>query len=110
MQTISKDFRQLSCMDSFYSQSGNISRTRNRYTYNRSAKSFSGYRGYPRRDSLSFNKNYLRKFAFLQSVHKATLAMSLQKAIDGLPMPLHPGAARYYKEMGIKIPARLIAN
>jgi hypothetical protein len=55
-------------------------------------------------------KTIYENLPFLQSVHKATLAMSLQKAIDGLPMPLHPGAARYYKEMGIKIPARLIAN
>ncbi|MDA3903062.1 MAG: hypothetical protein PF441_06400 [Desulfuromusa sp.] len=30
--------------------------------------------------------------------------------MDGLPMPLHPGAARYYQEVGIKIPARLIAK
>jgi hypothetical protein len=43
-------------------------------------------------------------------VHKATKAMSLQKAIVGLPMPLHPGAAQYYKEQGINIPDSLIAK
>ncbi|MCF6173676.1 MAG: TAXI family TRAP transporter solute-binding subunit [Campylobacteraceae bacterium] len=36
--------------------------------------------------------------------------MSLQKAIVGLPMPLHPGAAKYYREQGIKIPQSLIAK
>jgi TRAP-type uncharacterized transport system substrate-binding protein len=25
-------------------------------------------------------------------------------ALEGLAIPLHPGAARYYREMGVKIP------
>lgn len=45
---------------------------------------------------------------FLNTVHKATKVMSLQKAIVGLPMPLHPGALKFYKEKGIKIPSSLI--
>jgi TRAP transporter TAXI family solute receptor len=52
-------------------------------------------------------KTIYENLPFLQSVHKATKAMSLQKAIAGLPMPLHPGAAKYYREQGIKIPASL---
>jgi len=55
-------------------------------------------------------KTIYENLPFLNSVHKATLAMSLQKAIDGLPMPLHPGAAKFYKEQGINIPASLIAK
>ena len=55
-------------------------------------------------------KTIYENLPFLNTVHKATKAMSLKKAIDGLPMPLHPGAAKYYKEQGIKIPDRLIAN
>jgi len=47
---------------------------------------------------------------FLNAIHGATKAMAVEKAIAGLPMPLHPGAARYYREVGIKIPARLIAK
>lgn len=47
---------------------------------------------------------------FLNSIHKATTAMSLESAIAGLPMPLHPGAVRYYKEAGLTIPDRLIAK
>jgi hypothetical protein len=27
-----------------------------------------------------------------------------------MPMPLHPGAARYYKEIGLTIPDNLIAK
>jgi len=47
---------------------------------------------------------------FLQAIHGATKAMAVEKAIAGLPMPLHPGAARYYQEVGIEIPARLLAD
>lgn len=53
-------------------------------------------------------KTIYENLPFLNTVHKATKAMSLGKAIDGLPMPLHPGAAKFYKEQGIKIPARLL--
>ena len=45
---------------------------------------------------------------FLQAIHKATKAMNIDSAISGLPVPLHPGAARYYKEMGINIPDHLL--
>lgn len=55
-------------------------------------------------------KTIYENLPFLNSIHKATKAMAVKKAIAGLPMPLHPGAARYYKEVGIKIPANLIAN
>jgi uncharacterized protein len=52
-------------------------------------------------------KTIYENLPFLNSVHKATKAMSLEKAIAGLPMPLHKGAAKYYREQGIKIPAAL---
>ncbi|MBY4677306.1 TAXI family TRAP transporter solute-binding subunit [Marinobacterium arenosum] len=55
-------------------------------------------------------KTIYENLPFLQNIHKATKAMSLQQAIAGLPVPLHPGAARYYREQGIDIPDRLIAN
>ena len=47
---------------------------------------------------------------FLQSIHPATKAMAVEKAMAGLPAPLHPGAARYYTEMGLDIPEQLIAK
>jgi len=40
---------------------------------------------------------------FLKAIHKATAAMSLETAIPGLPVRLHPGAARYYTEAGLEI-------
>jgi TRAP transporter TAXI family solute receptor len=55
-------------------------------------------------------KTTYENLAFLNAIHGATKAMALEKAIAGLPMPLHPGAAKYYQEVGIKIPARLLPN
>lgn len=55
-------------------------------------------------------KTIYQNLPFLNAIHQATKAMSIEKAIAGLPLPLHPGAARYYQEVGIKIPARLIAK
>ena len=47
---------------------------------------------------------------FLQSIHKATLVMALDRAIEGLSVPLHPGAEKYYREQGLEIPADLSAR
>ncbi|MCG6400745.1 TAXI family TRAP transporter solute-binding subunit [Vibrio fluvialis] len=61
-------------------------------------------------DVYQLTKTMYENLAFLQGIHKATKAMAIEKAIAGLPLPLHPGAARYYKEVGINIPAQLIAE
>lgn len=53
-------------------------------------------------------KTIYENLPFLQAIHPATKAMAIEKAIAGLPLPLHPGAARYYSEVGIQIPARLM--
>ncbi|KKJ77739.1 C4-dicarboxylate ABC transporter substrate-binding protein [Kiloniella litopenaei] len=55
-------------------------------------------------------KTIYENLPFLNAIHKATKAMSTDAALAGLPVPLHPGAAKYYKEIGIDIPANLIAK
>lgn len=35
------------------------------------------------------------------AAHKAAAAIKLEKALEGMPVPLHPGAERYYKEKGL---------
>lgn len=52
-------------------------------------------------------KTMYENLSFLQAIHPATKAMALEKALAGLPVPLHPGARKYYEEMGLKIPAHL---
>ncbi|WP_370278667.1 TAXI family TRAP transporter solute-binding subunit [Pontibacterium sp.] len=61
-------------------------------------------------DVYMITKTIYENLPFLNGIHKATKAMAIEKAIAGLPVPLHPGAARYYKEMGLDIPAHLIAE
>lgn len=61
-------------------------------------------------DVYMITKTIYENLPFLNGIHKATKAMALEKAIAGLPVPLHQGAARYYQEMGLEIPAHLIAK
>ena len=46
-------------------------------------------------------KTIYENLPFLVNIHKATAAMSLERAVAGLPVPLHPGAEKYYREVGI---------
>lgn len=53
-------------------------------------------------------KTIYENLPFLATIHKATKVMKIEKAINGLPVPLHPGAARYYREAGLTIPEALL--
>lgn len=64
----------------------------------------------PEEDVYQIVKTMYANLPFLNNIHPATKAMALEKAIAGLPMPLHPGAARFYREKGLEIPDRLIAK
>lgn len=64
----------------------------------------------PEENVYQITKTIYENLPFLQAIHPATKVMALEAAIAGLPVPLHPGAARFYQEMGIDIPARLIAE
>ena len=64
----------------------------------------------PEENVYMITKTIYENLPFLQAIHPATKAMALEKAIAGLPVPLHPGAARYYSEMGVDIPDRLMAK
>ncbi len=54
-------------------------------------------------------KTMYENLVFLNSVNKGTTSISLENALDGLTIPLHPGAIRYYREKGITIPPHLLA-
>jgi hypothetical protein len=34
--------------------------------------------------------------------------MAIEVALNGIPVPLHAGALRYYQEQGVKIPEHLL--
>ncbi|MDF1776360.1 MAG: TAXI family TRAP transporter solute-binding subunit [Rhizobiaceae bacterium] len=55
-------------------------------------------------------KTIYENLGFLSAIHPATKGMAVEVATAGLPVPLHPGAARYYKEIGLDIPDRLMAK
>ena len=55
-------------------------------------------------------KTMFENLPFLQAIHPATKVMAVEKAMAGLPVPLHPGAAKYYKEVGLTIPSHLVAK
>jgi len=45
---------------------------------------------------------------FLHRQHAATREIRLDRAIEGLPAPLHPGAVRYYRRAGLQVPKDLL--
>lgn len=53
-------------------------------------------------------KTIFENLGYLVKAHKATRFIKLESALSGLPGPLHPGALKYYRERGLKIPERLI--
>ena len=55
-------------------------------------------------------KTLYENLPFLQAIHPATNAMNIDSAMAGLPVQLHPGAIRYYKEVGLEVPERLMAE
>ena len=55
-------------------------------------------------------KTMYENLPFLQAIHPATKVMAVEKAMAGLPVPLHPGAAKYYKEIGMDIPSHLVSK
>ncbi len=55
-------------------------------------------------------KTMYENLPFLQAIHPATKAMAVEKSMAGLPVPLHPGAQRYYEEVGLEIPEHLMAK
>ncbi|WP_127106618.1 TAXI family TRAP transporter solute-binding subunit [Pararhodobacter zhoushanensis] len=61
----------------------------------------------PEEDVYLFTRTIYENLAFLCNIHRATCDMSLDNAMSGLPLTLHPGAARYYEEAGLTIPANI---
>ena len=54
-------------------------------------------------DELAYQmtKQLFENLPELEAAHQAATQISLEKAIEGMPLPLHPGAERYYTEQGL---------
>lgn len=54
-------------------------------------------------DDLAYEmtKTLYENLDSLQSAHNAAKAIKLENALNGMPVPIHPGAERYYKEQGL---------
>ncbi|MEX2123490.1 MAG: TAXI family TRAP transporter solute-binding subunit [Woeseia sp.] len=61
----------------------------------------------PEEAVYQITKSIWENLAALQEIHRATSDMKLELALKGLGAPLHPGAARYYREQGLTIPDEL---
>jgi len=55
--------------------------------------------------AYQITKVVLEHTADLVAVHKAATEITLKNAVVGSPIPFHPGALRYFKEKGVKLPA-----
>jgi TRAP transporter TAXI family solute receptor len=53
-------------------------------------------------------KTLFENLDYMRGVHKACEWIKLETALTGLPVPLHPGAIRYFREVGLTIPDNLI--
>ena len=54
-------------------------------------------------DELAYQmtKQLFENLPELEAAHKAAARIKLENAVKGMPVPLHPGAERYYKEKGL---------
>jgi TRAP transporter TAXI family solute receptor len=49
----------------------------------------------------NMTKALFENLGTMVAAHNAAKAIKLEHALDGMPVPLHPGAERYYKEKGL---------
>jgi TRAP transporter TAXI family solute receptor len=53
-------------------------------------------------------KNLFTHLSYLRQVHQAAASMAPERAVTGLSLPLHTGAVRLYREMGLEVPDHLL--
>ena len=51
--------------------------------------------------AYQMTKQLFENLPDMVAAHNAAKAIDIQKALTGMPVPLHPGAERYYKEKGL---------
>ena len=54
-----------------------------------------------------FTRAVFENLEAIHEIHPSAVGIRLETALNGLPVPLHPGAARYFEETGLAIPETL---
>lgn len=54
-----------------------------------------------------FTRAVFENLSEIHAIHPSASGIRLETALAGLPVPLHPGAARYFEEVGLTIPEAL---
>ncbi len=49
-------------------------------------------------------KTIFEELDYLHGLHESTKEISLDRAVEGLPLPIHAGAQRYFEERGVELP------
>lgn len=57
----------------------------------------------PEETIYKFTKAMFENIETVQASHAQGKQITLESALDGITAPLHPGAAKYYKEKGLKV-------
>jgi TRAP transporter TAXI family solute receptor len=56
----------------------------------------------------ALTKTLYENLDYMARVHPACRSIALDKAFEGITVPLHLGAIRYYRERQIRVPESLI--
>lgn len=62
---------------------------------------FITHEGVSEETAYQMTKLMFENLATLEASHKAAASIKLENALNGMPIPLHPGAERYYREIGL---------
>ncbi len=60
------------------------------------------HEGVPEETVYLMTKSMFENLDQMVAAHGAAKSIKLENAVKGMPLPLHPGAERYYKEKGIQ--------
>ena len=58
----------------------------------------------------AITKTVFENLPFLTRLHEPYRFLTPERAVAGLPVPLHPGARRYYEEIGLQLDDAIIAK
>lgn len=54
--------------------------------------------------AYAMTKGIFENLDELKNTHNAAAEIDINKAVEGLPAPLHPGAKKYFEELGVSVP------